>query len=195
MAHGMLWAFTGVLPACGAEGNASSDDALQAPGNVAGVQQALWEDSCWTSTWPDKIVDAANPPTVTQFVQSSASYDHASCPNQFVVDFDEMSGKGFRVDAIPAAQPYADSTWCSGYWAKTEVRGWTGSQWVLTDYWTEAGQWHPTSMLRSCVESLTFGGGGAFHPDNHGFTAIRIVTQAGFANTYQPVYVTVALWP
>lgn len=190
VARGVLCWLMGVLPACGADAPGPGSAPIPGPEDVDVVEQPLFEPTCWTSTLPDAIVDVHSTQGGYPVSSANASYGHTSCPHQFVVDFQLLGGHSFRVSAEPTSQGGANSDWCPGFWETTKVRGWTGSQWVDLDYYQEAGLYTGgLFFFPTCTESVTAGQFPPVHPKTHGFTAIRVVTQGGFANTYQPVSV------
>lgn len=188
-----LCALVSVLPACGPDARGANEEPITKPDDVQGVQQAVLESTCWTSTvLDDASITASGGAHLYSVASPDASYNHTTCPSQYIVDVFGISGKGFQVDAAPTGQPSANQDWCSGFWGLTKVKGWTGGQWVDVDYWQETGRYYwPIIAGNFCHESVTAGQAPRYHAANHGFSMLRIVTQGGFAASLQPVSVSI----
>ena len=192
----MLCASMGVLPACGPDATGSSDELNPRPDDVGVVEQPLFELACWTQAGASATISVNNEQTNYSVSSPNGSYGQSSCPNQYVVDVNNVAGRSFEVLARPTAQWTTPAQFCPGFWEKTRVWGWKpGTGWQAVDYWEEVGQWvspWPFGFgLPYCGDSITAGSAPRSHPANHGFSSLRVVTQGGFTTTYQPVTVTV----
>src|SRR5262252_9949729 len=86
----VLCVLMGVLPACGADVTGSSSEPTVGPDGVSVVQEPVLESTCWTSTWPDKIIGVSSSTHIYVAKSADASYGHTTCPHQYVVDLDTI---------------------------------------------------------------------------------------------------------
>ncbi len=190
-----------LLPGCGASADGERPMPDDSAESVGISQEALYESTCWTSTTPDATVVTGTPPgcggggiiPLTHFISTSpnASYNHATCPSQYVVEVTNILNKGF---ALYVGNPGFGTTaadWCPGYWARAEAKGWKNNQWTSLGSTYLVGQWVPADefpgycrVTGTPIPAL---------PKTHGYSKVRLSAQGGFATVLTQVTAGVAV--
>lgn len=184
--HAIVAAACLLLPACGGE----APDPGRSPESedVAAVEQALHEATCWTNTTPHYTFFSHGQVRRYLAISQNGNYTRPNCPNQWVVDVEQVLGRRLQLWGGPEGllgDPPLD--WCPGFWAFGKAKGWKNGAWHDIHTWTVKG-------LSLCFPPGCFcanwpvTGNGHIVESTHGYSKVRVVVQAGFALTYQGAY-------
>jgi hypothetical protein len=185
---------TATLPGC--MGDVGDPSELEGVETVDETELGLHEDACWTQATPHRVVAA--PPQVPswwpQYMEVSspdAAYTAAGCPNQWIVDFTNTSGRLFVPYAVPPDLFGATSkVACEGYWALMRAKAYepnlcrwppcTGGRWVDLGGRRYGGSWNDEFGTCDIVSDAP----GIHVEPPHRYQKVRIVVQAGWALAY-----------
>jgi hypothetical protein len=172
-----------LLPACGGT-DAGSDAESQNPvdDEVAVIEQAIHQSSCWTSTTPHFTLFSHG--EIGEYIATSpdANYTRPFCPNQFVVEVEQVLDVPLTVVGRPKHLSLdTPPAYCPGYWAFGMAKGWKNGAWHPIHSWTVTAE---VASDGSC-RTLGLGTSNFVIPRPHGYSKVRVVVQAGFANSYQ----------
>ena len=182
-----------LLPACGAESPHPGDSPEY--GDVATIDEALFESACWTQATADAQISYALNSGIGWANSPNALYDHAGCPNQWIVDVTSVFGKRLRVWTMTEGDDALNPDWCPGVWNSGKAMGWRpstlcttpscgGGQWESLGAWERVGHWTSTYGCHydtSGVEPIL--------PSTHGYTRVRVVARAQWLSVLRPVTV------
>ncbi|HVW27421.1 MAG TPA: hypothetical protein VHC69_18785 [Polyangiaceae bacterium] len=179
-----------VLPACaGADLSSPGVEGPRVQGNVESARSALREDTCWTDAQPDATIRVGEAGSF-ETESKDGTYDHASCSHAWIVEATDTLDKRLLVGAGAAGLAAANQDWCEGFWSENEAMGCRGAPctFVPLGSWSERAKWHArTSAAPGFCESVVTGAPPDLASD-HGFSKLRIVTEAGWVYWYQGAY-------
>jgi len=186
----MIFAACLMLPACGAESPAPG--ASPESEDVATVDQALFESTCWTQASADVVhTDPANGGAFAA-LSPNAAYDHPDCRHQWIVEVSNIFGKRVWASVTSPTLETLNQDWCPFYWDRFVVVGWRLN---LCPTGPCGGQWEMIGEGDLGMGSWSHSGGYCYDPfgrlvslsGNHLYTKLRVIGQAGWANALLPV--------
>jgi hypothetical protein len=186
-----LFAFLCLLPACGAADRSNERGPGTEESEAVGVTgQALHQDECWTATTPHYTLFSHGQQGNHVAVSTHAQYTRPNCPNQWVVEVEQVLGKLVRPMGGAAAvfSGGVPQDWCPGFWANSRAKGWKNGAWHNIVQFTSPGQWTCSSTSCACRDPLT-----VTLLRTHGYSKVRTVTAAGFAYDAAAAYAGVWL--
>src|SRR6185295_4143020 len=106
------------------------------------------------------------------------------CPHQYIVEVDNDQNRQLRPWAEHHRLAGSDQTWCEGFWVRMGSKGFKSSNasWTALGSFTMQGRWMCTGGVCTCVAEPTEGTIPPIQPANHGYSKVRTVAQAGWAN-------------
>jgi hypothetical protein len=179
----------GTLSAC-AGADLSTPGVAGPHGEVASAESSLREDACWTNARPDAKLAIGESGQTFEAETASGSYDHPGCPHSWIVEATSTLDKKLLLAGGVVGIDGAGQNWCEGFWSESEARGCTSAPctWAPIGAWSERAKWHPgTSSSPGSCERVVAGALPEL-PGDHGFTKVRIVTQAGWVYWYHGAY-------
>ncbi len=179
----------GTLPAC-AGADLSAPGATGPHGEIGSVESSLREDACWATARPDVKLPIGESGRTFEAETTSGAYGHQGCAHAWIVEATSTLDKKLLLSGGVLGVDGASQDWCEGFWSESEARGCAGTPctWLPLGAWSERAKWRPgaSGSEGSCERVIT--GTLPELASDHGFTKIRIVTQAGWVYWYHGAY-------